>query len=86
MADGRAVGVVLIGEDHVGPLTSTGVAASLPHFEPAERDALMRHYLGSMTWREVCAVLGVNFAGLPNTAAQASGVSAQNRGLPDDSV
>ena len=48
--------------------TSTQVQRdSLPHLTQAERLSLMRHFLGTITWRDACKATGVDYDSLPDT-------------------
>jgi hypothetical protein len=51
------------------PITVTPdrIAAGLPHLTLLERDELLKHYLGNITWKEACDVTGVCFEDLPDT-------------------
>lgn len=59
--------VLVIAEKALGPLAQELIDLSLPHFSPGERRTLMGHYLGCLTWRKVCAAVGVPYESLPDT-------------------
>jgi len=50
-------------------LSPEAVAASLPHREQPDRDAITRGFLGVTTWQQVCDRLGVDPGVLPDRAA-----------------
>lgn len=60
--------VVVIAENEIGALSQEVIDTSLPHFSPKERTDLMRHYLGCLTWKEVCVAVNVPYESLPDTA------------------
>jgi hypothetical protein len=63
--------VLLIADDSVDPLTAQAWDQSLPHLPPERRAALMRAYLGCVTWEDVCRAVGVDYSSLPATVADA---------------
>lgn len=54
LANDKPFAVLLIAEDNFDPLTPEIISISLPHFSSEERQTLMQHYLGCLTWRQVC--------------------------------
>jgi hypothetical protein len=59
LASGRQFGVVVIAESDIGNLSKKTIDASLPHFHTAERENLMRHYFGCLSWTSVCTELNI---------------------------
>ena len=67
LAAGREFGVFVIGEEEI-PETALGSSeAGLPHLNTAGRAELMSHYLGTLTWSQVCQVTGIDYRSLPRT-------------------
>jgi hypothetical protein len=69
-AGGREYALLLITEAPFGPVGDGEARASLPHLSDEDRRDLLSHYLGSTTWREACARLGVEYDGLPKNIAE----------------
>jgi hypothetical protein len=70
LAAGREFGVFVIGEGEI-PETALGKPeAGLPHLSAADRAELMTHYLGCLTWRQVCDATGVDYESLPRNIAR----------------
>lgn len=67
LAGDKPFAVLLIAEDNFDPLTPGIINISLPHFSSEERQTLMQHYLGCLTWRQVCDSVGVPYESLPDT-------------------
>ena len=71
LACGRRYGALLVVEneselstaDH-GSLAKY-IAPSLPHYDTNESDFLASHFLGSITWRQLCTATRLNFDSLP---------------------
>ncbi|ADY14192.1 hypothetical protein SpiBuddy_2377 [Sphaerochaeta globosa str. Buddy] len=59
--------LILIDEEGKYKLEETMFTASLPHLSLEERVELRRHYLGNITWKQVCIATGINYSELPNT-------------------
>lgn len=62
----RQFGVMLVVETRMELDLNTLSRASFPHLSEDERSALESHYLGTVTWRDVCAATGVEYAALPD--------------------
>ncbi|MCW2984209.1 MAG: hypothetical protein JWR63_1779 [Conexibacter sp.] len=73
LADGRAWASVLISETSDAGGTDaardTCLTASAPHLDASEREELLAHYLGNITWQQACTATGIPFASLPETTA-----------------
>ena len=70
LAAGREFGVFVIGEEEI-PETALGSSeAGLPHLNTAGRAELMSHYLGTLTWSQVCQVTGMDYRSLPRNVAR----------------
>ena len=70
IAAGRQYGVMIAGEH---PLASSAFGTpekGLPHLSADEQVELMTHYLGFVTWRQVCTAVGVHYDALPNNVAR----------------
>jgi hypothetical protein len=71
LSRGRRYGALLIVErnEDLKQSEPASLAKSLkrdvPHYTDAERDFLMRHFIGSVTWADVCQATGLDFARLP---------------------
>lgn len=65
IASGREYAVMVLSEQDIGLLSEQILAESLPHFGPVDRDRLMCHYLGCITWADVCKTTNIPFSGLP---------------------
>jgi hypothetical protein len=59
---------LLIAEERLSAVPLSRIQASLPHLLETEQCSLMRHFLGSITWREACDATGVDYDELPATA------------------
>jgi hypothetical protein len=59
VANGRACGVLLIGEELIPELDDKIYEESLPHLTDGERLAVRRRYLGQTTWSLVCDPVGI---------------------------
>jgi hypothetical protein len=81
-AEGQDYALLMIGEDAVD-LDDAQVEESFPHLEGDRRDQLLSHYLGCITWKEVCQTLGVDYASLPETTGATTSVQALKGGLWD---
>jgi hypothetical protein len=71
LAAGRAAGVLLVTEEPIAELTEANVSASAPHLDQAGHDELYARYLGQTTWAALANVVGIDFASLPATLADA---------------
>ncbi len=70
IASGRPYGVIIAGE-HPLQLTAYGTPEKgLPHLSVDERAGLMTHFLGFVTWRQICDATGVDYDALPNRVAR----------------
>lgn len=74
LSRGRRYGALLIveaveGTNDFKPTDHSFLADDLPHYSDAERDFLARHFIGSVTWADVCGATGLDFAKLPDTSA-----------------
>jgi len=73
LARGRRYGVLLILENNfdVPDLDQQSFCArylddALPHYSKHEREFLARHFLGALSWKDVCHTTGVPFENLPD--------------------
>lgn len=64
---GKAFGVILISEELIQFDLEKEAQKGLPHFSKDEIDDIIRHYLGNITWKDVCDVNGISFSDIPNT-------------------
>ena len=70
IAGGEQFAVLVIAEELI-PLPSQQVVdVSLPHISPQERQTLMGHDLGCVTWQQVCTAVDFSYASLPDTVAE----------------
>lgn len=67
---GKDFGVLLLVEREPRELTLDVVAQSLPHFSEPERQALMQHYLGFLTWGQACKTVGIDASELPQSVSR----------------
>ncbi len=74
IASGRQFGVILIAEESLGQFRRKTIDESLPHFDPNERECLMSHYLGCVTWRDLCTKTGIEYDKLPRNSAEAAAI------------
>lgn len=58
---------LLIAEQRLPALPPTVLEAGLPHLSESDRDGLLKHFLGCITWREACEATGVDYDQLPMT-------------------
>lgn len=58
VASGRRFAVLLVAENSTG-IDRSDITKSLPHMEAHERNFLADHYLGCVTWSQVCAASGI---------------------------
>ena len=70
LAAGREFGVFVIGEEKIPAAALGSPEAGLPHLTGAESTELMSHYLGGLTWSQVCEVTGIDYASLPRNVAR----------------
>ena len=65
-AKGKPFACLLIVEKPMPDLTQKQIEEGLPHMSLADRESLLKHFLGSATWREVCEATGVAYDSLPD--------------------
>jgi hypothetical protein len=74
LAKGRAWASVLISGAPVAEGSDAELKAVLPqaapHLAPEERDELLAHYLGNLTWRNACDATGLDPSALPESTAE----------------
>ena len=70
LAAGREFGVFVIGEEEIPETALGSPEAGLPHLNTAGRAELMSHYLGTLTWSQVCDVTGMDYRSLPRNVAR----------------
>ena len=70
LAAGREFGVFVIGEEEIPEATLGSSEVGLPHLSTSERAELMSHYLGTLTWSQVCDVTGIDYTSLPRNVAR----------------
>jgi len=58
--------VLLITEKVHSPISSVQIGRGLPHMSEHDRENLESHYLGSVLWKDVCKVTGLDFGALPD--------------------
>jgi hypothetical protein len=56
--------VLVAAEYLIDPISEAEINSSLPHFSAAEREELMNHYLGCVTWQAICEATGLDFTQL----------------------
>src|SRR5207249_2024706 len=54
LAKGREFGVLLIAEEPLRDSALGDIRVGFPHLSHDERSELMTHYLGCITWRQLC--------------------------------
>jgi len=67
LAGDKAFAVMVMAEEDIDPISQDIIDTSLPHLHPDERRQLMQHYLGCLTWRQICSVVDIPFESLPDT-------------------
>ncbi len=67
LTERKRFAVLVIAEEIIGSLSQEVIITSLPHFSPGERQALLQHYLGCLTWQQVCNTVNIPYESLPNT-------------------
>ncbi len=67
LAGEKEFAVLVIAEDPIDPLSMEVIDVSLPHFSVEERQQLMQHYLGCLTWNQVCTSVNFPYENLPDT-------------------
>jgi hypothetical protein len=70
--------VLVIAENKIDPISPQVVDRSLPHFTPKERQNLMEHYMGCITWRDVCQATGIPYESLPDSVVEWLAQNAKN--------
>ena len=63
----REYAVLVIGPTGVAGPTEGELRAGWPHLPLEEQDAILPHYLGTTTWRDVCEKTGLSYDALPIT-------------------
>ena len=66
-----AVGLIVEDDSDLGLATET-IDDSVPHRSDAAREDLARHFLGAISWAEVCEALGIEVSSLPHTSEEAA--------------
>jgi hypothetical protein len=66
-AKGSPFVCLLITEDEPFGMSKTKIESSLPHLSDFQRQELMGHFLGAITWRQACEATGVDHSSLPST-------------------
>ena len=66
-ASNKDYALILIDEEGKYQLDESKFNLSLPHFSQDERKELSDHYLGNITWQQVCMATGISYSGLPDT-------------------
>lgn len=69
-AKNKEYGVLLVVEDPIPFDVKKEALVGLPHLSKEEVDEISNHYLGCLTWREVCHDTGVSFSELPDTTKE----------------
>lgn len=67
----KEFGVIVIAEAPVATPPRRVVDESLPHLKPQQRQALMQHFWGCVTWEQACKITGLDYSTLPTTTAEA---------------
>ena len=70
LAAGREFGVFVIGEEEIPEAALGSSEAGLPHLSSTERAELMSHFLGTLTWSQVCDITGIDYTSLPRNVAR----------------
>jgi hypothetical protein len=70
LAGEKSFAVIVATEELIEPISEVEIGSSLPHFSSVEREDLMKHYLGCVTWENICEATGLDFTQLPNTTAE----------------
>jgi hypothetical protein len=65
-AHGREYALLLIAEEEPQP-EELDLPPGLPHLEDGERDGMLSHFLGWITWRAVCGATGTDYDALPDS-------------------
>lgn len=68
-ATGREYGVLVISEEPLEEKALGDPARGFPHMTHEDRSELMAHYLGNVTWAQVCTATGIAFDSLPRNIA-----------------
>jgi hypothetical protein len=72
MSGHKEYALLLITEHAYPPISQVEVCRGLPHFLEQEQVDLIGHFLGSVVWKEVCQVTGVNYFALPDNIDDAT--------------
>jgi len=59
---------IIIAEQKLPAISDAVVEDSLPHLSETQRHVLIRHFLGTITWRDACHATCVSYEALPNEA------------------
>ena len=70
LARGREYAVIVIGEERIADRDLGDPSVGLPHLTTSERRDLMAHFLGCLTWRQVCDKTGLDYGSLPRNVAR----------------
>ena len=70
LAGGREYAVIVIGEEPILGPDIGDPSVGLPHLTDTDRAELMTHYLGCLTWRQLCEATGVDWGALPRNVAR----------------
>jgi hypothetical protein len=70
LANGREFGVLLIAEEPFRDSALGDIRVGFPHLSHDERPELMTHYLGWITWRQLCMATDSDFGALPTNVAR----------------
>ena len=65
-AGNKPFGVFLVDEKGDYQIDRVEIRNSLPHFTQQDQDSLMQHFLGTITWRQLCEATGLNYDNLPD--------------------
>ncbi len=66
-ASGQPFAQLLMTEKPAPELEPGIVKSSLPHLSSNERDELLSHYAGAVTWRSICSAVDLPYEKLPDT-------------------
>lgn len=69
-AHNKEYAVLLIAENARRSIPEDEIKRGFPHFSEHERESLIAHCLGPVTWRDVCEVTGLDYDALPNTVEE----------------
>jgi len=66
-ASGSPFACLLIAEDRTPSPTDAVIQDSLPHMSEQDRNLLLSHYLGCVTWGDACEATAMDYDSLPDT-------------------